>query len=233
MQTKTNIRTAAGLILLIQIVTSFGVIALLNRMTDLYQHHIEQNLIAMEAAAQAKNLGHDGAWAAAFLGAASFVLVVLTLLYLRRHVIRPIKEMYETTYDFQHGNLFRRCTTAGFPHELEKIASTLNTLLDEHQFQANRQTPLTTSPFSASQLERMALLNLIDRSLNPILVFNTDGQLVATNHAATEREQIPDEDLLSHAKQAIEAKPDARLPGFHVTELHNQGWIVEINLDNL
>lgn len=232
MQTKTNIRTAVGLILLVQIVTSFGVIALLNRMTDLYQQHIEQNLIAIEAAKQAKNLGHDGAWAAAFLGAASFILVILTLLYLRRHVINPIKEIYEATFDYQQGNLFRRCTTVGFPLELERIAHTLNTLLDEHQFHANRQTPLTTSPLSTNQLERVALLNLIDRSSTPTLIFDTDTQLIAANSAAISLDQQPDEELLNHAAQVIRTKPDARPPGFHVTELYNQGWIVEFHLDN-
>ncbi len=232
MQTKTNIRTAAALILLIQIVTSFGVIALLNRMTDLYQQHIEQNLVALETAQQAKNLGHDGAWAAAFLGAVSFILVVLTLLYLRRHVINPIKEIYETTYDFEQGNLFRRCTTVGFSLELERIAQTLNNLLDEHQLQANQQTALTTSPLPSNQLERVALLKLIDRNPAPVLIFDTDGQLVATNTAANELDHSPAEDLISQATQAIAASPDLRPPGFQVTELQNQGWIVEITLDN-
>lgn len=233
MQTKTEIRTAVGLILTIQIVISFAVIALLNRMNALYQTHLEKNLVALNAAQQAQNLAQDGAWAAAFLGAASFGLVILTLLYIKRRIINPIQEIYQTAIDYQQGNLFRRCTTVKLSPELAVIAHTMNTLLDEHQFNANRQTPLTTSPLATSRLERTALLNVLDRSSNPTLVFDSARQLIAANHAASELQDDPQDQLLSHATQALKTSPQSAPPGILFTELPNQGWIVEIDLDNI
>lgn len=233
MQTKTDIRIAVGLILLIQIITSFGSIALLNRMNALYQRHMTQNLVAIEAAEQAHRLGQDGAWAATFLAIASFILATLAYFYIQRRIILPIQELYETTYDYQQGNLYRRCTINAFSHELEYIAHTMNTFLDEHQFHASGQTPLTIPPLANSQTERTALLHLLDQNPNPTLLFDTDARIIAANKAAIDLQLSADPTPLSHATLLLKTSPSQPNPGFHITQLPQHGWLVEIHLDNI
>lgn len=93
---------------------------------------IEVNRHAMEAVDRhAQRLGQGGAWAAVFIGALSFALSLVVLARLRKRVLVPLVELYDTLDEAKRGNPFRRCRPCEAPLELERVLALTNGLLDE------------------------------------------------------------------------------------------------------
>jgi len=90
------------------------------------------NRAAMHAVdVEAQRLGSGGAWAAAFVGFASFALSLIVIARIRSRVIRPLAELHEVLEAVREGDRHRRCRPSHAPEELRQVSAGVNALLDE------------------------------------------------------------------------------------------------------
>ena len=90
------------------------------------------NRLAMENVdREAQRLGDGGAWGAVFIGFLSFLLGALLVVRLQRRFVDPLLDVFEVLQGTRDGDRFRRCRAADAPHEVVRLAESVNRLLDE------------------------------------------------------------------------------------------------------
>ncbi len=80
---------------------------------------------------EARRLGTAGAWAAVFVGFASFLLTISILGRFKNRFIRPLVDLFEVLESHRHGERLRRCRPSDAPREIAQITRLVNRLLDE------------------------------------------------------------------------------------------------------
>ncbi len=90
------------------------------------------NRLAMHRAdAEAGRLGRAGAWAAVFVGLASFWLSIVVVVRLQNRVVRPLIELNDVLQAAARGERMRRCKPYDAPSEVDQVSAAVNRLLDE------------------------------------------------------------------------------------------------------
>ncbi len=136
------------------------------------------NRLAMQRADdEARRLGIAGAWAAAFLGFAGLAASLLAMARARRRILSPVAEMARVVRAHQEGEPHRRCAVpAGTVPELARVMDELDRLYDVEES--------ARVPAPASDLDRRALLHLLDARDEPTVILDADGRVAASNRAA-------------------------------------------------
>lgn len=142
---------------------------------DLARVNHETTRRADEAARQ---LGSAGAWAAALLGALSFVFGVLALKRFARRILTPLGELVETAQAFRRDDPHRRTREVHMPAEFEVVARALNELLDR----AKSGEPGEQDPGHA--LEQQALLALLAERPRPTVLLDERGRVRVASTSA-------------------------------------------------
>jgi hypothetical protein len=175
MTARFEIKLAVFSLLAIQIVTSFGAIALLGRSDG-----------AVAAA---------GAWAMVIL---ALLGLVASAFVLRRLVLRiavPLERIDEALQDHERGDGFRRCRFDEAPQELSRIAASVSALMDPH-------VAADEDPREAAAADRAALLHLLDAMISPTAVVNRHGVPTALSASALARLESDAGDGLRRALEA-------------------------------
>lgn len=134
---------------------------------------------------EAQRLGYAGAWTAAGLGVVSFVIAVAVSRRLVRRVEQPLAEIDAALLAARRGDTHRRVNVSDAPEEVVRVAQEVNDLLD-----LRCQAPGCATP--PVDIDRAALLHLLEGYGAPAAVLDAGGTLRATNAAARDRLAAPD-----------------------------------------
>lgn len=187
---------------------------------DLLTELIAVNRHAMiEVDREARRLGVAGAWAAVGIGFLSFLAGLSLIVRFRKRILDPLQNVHDVLADVRKGAVLRRCRPSDAPYELEKVADSINQLLDERLIAITGQRPET----ERTELATAALTHLLEASDAPRALVSSDGELVRCNTAML--------DLL-----ASERGPEIRgwlgdPEGEHPLErepIAEYGWLIEI-----
>lgn len=148
---------------------------------------------------EARRLGAAGAWTAAFIAAASFLLSILATRRLRNRILQPLVELHGVLSDVRSGEGRRRCRELEGPIEVRRVLESVNHLLD-HGAPAGRRNG---SGGDMLPLFRGALLRILDQRVKPTVLVDAQGSIEAANAAAL--------DLLGHDGEGAWKKRLARL----------------------
>ena len=135
----------------------------------------------LAANASAKRLGTAGAWALVFLGLIGLVFSIAMMRRARGKLIHPVYELGAVLDACNRGDVHRRFNPAGASREFQEVAEVVNALVAEHFAERDR------APEVARQLDRVALLRLLDDEPDATVVCDPSGAIAAANDAALER----------------------------------------------
>jgi HAMP domain-containing protein len=142
------------------------------------------NRQSMHAANErAKRLGTAGAWVLVFLGLLGLVFSIALMRRARIKLIDPVYELGEVLSACAEGDAQRRFRTDGAAREFHGVGEVINSLVDEHFFDRERDWE------RIARLDRVALLNLLDREASPIFVCDRGGRVAAANRAGLDHLQ--------------------------------------------
>jgi len=224
MRARTEVLLAVGGLLLVQLTTTFGAIALFDRMNPAIAHIVDENSDPVEANAsstflhdmrardqQARDLGTGGAWAMAFLGGLSLMLAIGVFRRFDRRLLGPLKALDRATRAVARGDHFRRCQIEAAPLELSRIADSVNQVLDR---QGSSGSPRADEVATRSEgekptrIDRAALLALLDSQPQAALLVENDGRVVAASSGAMARLEVDDQGYLRAALVAAAGGAD-------------------------
>ena len=198
-----------------------AVTAMHQALTDLTDAH-RTAMVAEED--DAGRLGRAGAWAAVLLAMFGFALSVVVIRRLTRQLVDPLHELNATVVAFRSGDHFRRCRTSDAPVEFHAAAETFNNLLDATLVDRARE-------HRGQDIDRLALLHLLDDLPKSVLVIDAEGRITAANSVGMQALAVDAEGRLRQQAR-LHAKgggPDVFGPGATVTPLGHDGWLVELD----
>jgi nitrogen fixation/metabolism regulation signal transduction histidine kinase len=174
-----------------------------------------------DADKSARSLGTAGAWAAILLGMLGFILSLLIFRRMQERVLNPVQDIHDVLVDFDRGETLRRTSIHRAPSEIASIGQHLNAMLDSHNIcQVEPWTAL------ASQ-DRALLLAILDGAAQPSMLWDTQGQLHATNAAAealAPTTLAAARDKLRAALLAATADAPPAVDGWSILRLGDAGW---------
>lgn len=171
-----------------------------------------------EADEQAKQLGSAGTWTAAMLGFSGFLISLYAIRRLSRRFLGPLEEIHGALQAFQQGEKLRRCTLQQSSPEFREVGEAVNQLL-ETQWSKSEETIR-----NRTQLDRAALLHLIDAQTAPMVILDSAGQIHAAN-VAMESMLNGETGATMRAIFLNIASSSADLPkGIQVEKLKTGGW---------
>lgn len=128
----------------------------------------------------AQRMGRAGAWSAVFVGGLSFALSFVVVSRLRRRFLVPLIDLHQVLEGTHRGEQFRRCRKGDVPAEIGQVLSSVNMLLDDRLERRQEEERVDTG------LERMALVALLERQPDPVVVVDRDGSIACASSAALE-----------------------------------------------
>ncbi len=128
-----------------------------------------------ESNAQAKQLAASGAWASVLLGLVSLSISAVFVRRLTHQIAGPLGQLRNVVDAAVRGDTYRRFRGEGSPEVLE-IGRGLNRLLD------GRLEPIQRR--SLSEVDRAAVLRLLDRSGRASVVIDHEGKVLIASQAA-------------------------------------------------
>jgi nitrogen fixation/metabolism regulation signal transduction histidine kinase len=187
------------------------------------QHLATVNRQAMASADQeAQRLGIAGAWVAVCIAVLSFVISLMVIRRLERHVLNPLIELHDVLDAVREGNHHRRCRIIEAPEEIRSVLHAVNALLDRG-LHDNENLPYRRAS-SHTIIARGALLHLLEQHPTAVVLVDERGDIVASNSrglavlsslegAQVKRQlaQLPAEPEHDHR---IEAVPLKDVPGW-------------------
>lgn len=173
---------------------------------DALQELMRINRSAMRAVdREAQRLGTAGAWSIVFTAIAGFALSLAIIRRLRRRILTPLSDLYRTLEAARAGDPYRRCTAVDAPMEIRRIFHAVNRLLDQQQVdELSRQ-----ETERAQDIERTALLHLLEQEPAPAFVVDERGQLAAMNSRGLSRLSEDDGEALRLALQRVPSRDQA------------------------
>lgn len=187
------------------------------------QHLAAINRQAMVMADQeAQRLGTAGAWVAVFIAAIAFVMSLIVIRRLERHVINPLVELYDVLDTVRTGNPHRRCRMVAAPEEIRRVLSSVNALLD------GRNSPPSREMHAHMASERGALLHFLEQHPHAMVLVDAHGDIVAANSrglallGSSEGERF---------KQLLGKLPAESLQNDHIAPIvlpGTAGWLVSL-----
>lgn len=140
------------------------------------------NRVAMqEGNENAQRLGRAGAWAGVFVGALSFCLSFVVVSRLRRRFLTPLIDLHTVLEGVRRGEQFRRCRKGDVPAEIGQVLASVNMLLDDRLERMQEEVERADAG-----LERVALVALLERQPEPVVVVDRDGGIACASSAALE-----------------------------------------------
>jgi hypothetical protein len=179
MTVRWEIKLAVFSLVAVQVVTSFGAIALLG------SH-------AGGAAAEA------GAWAMVLLALIGLGASAVVLRRLVTRVAVPVDRIEDALAGFGRGDGFRRCRLDAAPAELTRIAASISTLIDSRS--AGEEDPR-----EVAAADRAALLHFLDGMAAPAIVVSRRGIPTAGSASALARLETDPTGALKRALEATAA----------------------------
>lgn len=173
----------------------------------------------IEVDREARRLGVAGAWAAVGIGFLSFLAGLSLIVRFRKRILDPLQNVHEVLADVRSGSVLRRCRPSDAPYELEKVADSINHLLDE------RLTAITGHRPEAerTELATAALTHLLEASDVPRALVSTEGELTRCNTAML--------DLLASDRgpevRDWLADPEGEHP-FELERIAEYGWLIQV-----
>lgn len=128
-----------------------------------------------ESNAQAKQLAASGAWASVLLGLVSLSISAVFVRRLTHQIAGPLGQLRNVVDAAVRGDTYRRFRGEGSPEVLE-IGRGLNRLLD------GRLEPIQRR--SLSEIDRAAVLRLLDRSGRASVVIDHEGKVLIASQSA-------------------------------------------------
>jgi PAS domain-containing protein len=139
------------------------------------------NRRVMESAGQeAQRLGTSGAWVAVFIAVFSFVISSLIIRHLERQVLNPLVDLHDVLEAVDAGNRHRRCRVIEAPEEIQRVLSSINSLLDRYLNESDRVS--SRGQPSHATIERSALMQLLEQQTEAMVLVDENGTLVAANN---------------------------------------------------
>jgi PAS domain-containing protein len=177
-----------------------------------------RGLIA-RASSRARRLSGGGAWAVVLLSLCTLTLSLLAAARLQRRLLAPVAEMHGLLASLAQGDRYRRWVGRRRSPEFEHMGEALNNLLDEHwpRAAAARQ--------ELAELDRAALLALMDAASEPIFLVNASGALAAMNSAARARYDQDQGEGWQQVGQRLAQTGSTWVDGLQVTPLADRGWL--------
>lgn len=173
---------------------------------------------------EARRLGSAGAWAAVLLGALGLVLGATVVRLQLRRLVLPLLDLQGTAQAFRNGDRHRRTTRGGAPAEFQQVGQLLDELIDRALVPSR-----VVAPVPAQEVERAALLLLLDRAAHPALVIDGEGRPLAAGQAALDRLQEEEGLALRATLSALPGAPEGELPpGVRRTALPGGAWLIEL-----
>jgi nitrogen fixation/metabolism regulation signal transduction histidine kinase len=141
---------------------------------------------------------------------------------LTRQLIEPLHELHATVVAFRSGDRFRRCRTIDAPVEFHAAAETFNSLLDATLVDRAREP-------RGQDIDRLALLHLLDGLTRSVLVIDAEGRITAANAVGMQALAVDAEGRLRHMARLLAkgGASEAFGPQATVTPLGHDGWLVE------
>lgn len=162
------------------------------------------NIEAMiETDSQVKRLGRAGSWVVAFAGFFMFWLGAVVLRRLRRRISSPIEELGEVLKSWREGEVLRRCRRLETCSELNEAMGNLNSLLDQ---EVQPLLALANRPEQARgevRVQKILIQNLIERVKTPLVVLDSQGQLIARNEPAAAKLDSDEGEVLRERLRGI------------------------------
>jgi hypothetical protein len=181
MTVRWEIKLAVFSLVAVQVVTSFGAIALLG------SH-------AGGALAEA------GAWAMVLLALIGLGASAVVFRRLVARVAVPLDRIDDALIGFGRGDGFRRCRLDAAPAELTRIAASISSLMDS-------QSAGEEDPREIAAADRAALLHLLDGMAAPAIVVSRRGIPTALSASALARLEADSGGAL---KRSLEAAASGR-----------------------
>lgn len=176
---------------------------------------------------RAGGLSIAGAWAAAFLGFAGFVLCLFALRHLNGSLLGPLADLDATVTAFRGGDSYRRTAIDGAVGELRRIGVAVNELLDAR---LRWDQPKAAGGAPA---ERAALVRLLDERPGLALVVDTAGGIIATSGTALEHLSGAAGEPIRMALLDLARHGADRPDWLEARPLDGAGWLCLIDPDRL
>lgn len=101
-----------------------GVVEAVERLTAINREAMQR------ASTRALNLGNTGAWAAVALTLAGFLISIVVARNTIFGVLEPVEELEDVLRSYRSGDRYRRCQGRAASHEMRRVLSAVNTVLD-------------------------------------------------------------------------------------------------------
>jgi nitrogen fixation/metabolism regulation signal transduction histidine kinase len=128
---------------------------------------------------EAQRLGIAGAWVAVFIAMVSFVISLVVIRRLERHVLNPLVELSAVLDAIRVGNHHRRCRLMEAPEELRRVLNAVNALLDRGL--SGHESPSSRHAQVQATIAQSALLHLLEQQPEAVVVVDDGGDIVAAN----------------------------------------------------
>ncbi|MCA9727150.1 MAG: hypothetical protein KC729_05655 [Candidatus Eisenbacteria bacterium] len=186
---------------------------------------------------EARRLGSAGAWSAVFLAFFSFLLTLWGVRRLRRRVIAPMVDIYDVLESVRRGDVHRRCRANAGPVEIQRLASSINLLLDGGM--EGLRPEEEDRPVDAA---RGALVMMLEERSAPTILVDAEGNIVATNSSALDVlngstgaeirhaiARLPEEKKAEPATEPPSTNEDGKSTRFETVHLPGHaGWLLSM-----
>jgi PAS domain-containing protein len=158
----------------------------------------------MSADQEAQRLGVAGAWVAVFIAVFAFVISLIVVRRLERHVLYPLIELHDVLAAVRAGNRYRRCRIIEAPEEIQRVLHSVNALL-EHRLNGSDAAPHRRVHFE-TPLAHAALIHLLEQRPEAMVLVDAHGAVIASNNRGLAILSSPDGE---HIKRLFKQLPVA------------------------
>ncbi|MEQ9644257.1 MAG: hypothetical protein RLO52_02180 [Sandaracinaceae bacterium] len=159
----------------------------------------------------ARRLGLAGRWALAFLALVGLAGVVLSARRIRTRLLAPLVELSAVVRVIRSGDPHRRCRPMP-SGELGYVLASLNQILDAAAVPA-------PTPRNGSDRMRRALVGLLDRQEEPVVLLDETGGVVAASSSALALMAERGDEILAAARAGDPGPASVDVEGFRLLEL--------------
>jgi hypothetical protein len=174
----------------------------------------------LAANSSAKRLGTAGAWALVLLGLIGLAFSIALMRRARGKLINPVYELSAVLEACSAGEVHRRFNPASASREFQEVAEVVNQLVSEHFTRQDRGWE------PVAKLDRLALLQLLDRQAEAWLVCAADGTVTAANEAGLDA--LGGVDGRGLRDTVVRACAGERVESVDMTRLDDAGFLCRV-----
>jgi nitrogen fixation/metabolism regulation signal transduction histidine kinase len=161
---------------------------------------------------EAQRLGTAGTWVAVCIAVASFIISLIIIRHLERHVLNPLIELSDVLDAVRLGNPHRRCRLMEAPEELRRALNAVNALLDRGL--RGSDGPFSQKAKAQANIEHRALLHLLEQCSDAVVIVDDRGNILAANSCSLDLISSPDGERF---KQLLRQLPAEQPSDVHMT----------------